>query len=162
MSHKYWKYILFEPFLDTIKDNTFMDMDDIDLTASLNNLTKSAISDFNFSRVDLGYAYDNTIDPLDSDCYGYYFIADVTDKEIQVLLNYMKVYWMSSQITITENFKNPVSDKDVNAFSPANMLNAMRNMLVEYRSKAQSARNNYYKINSKGRATWGDINGSKE
>ena len=91
--NKYWKYELFPQFLDSIRDCTFVAMEDVDIMATLNNITMSAINDFLFPKCSLDYLYDKTRDRIDSLDYGYYFTDEkIGSAEYHVILAYMKVY----------------------------------------------------------------------
>lgn len=93
--NKYWKYIIFPRFLDAIKDCTFINMDDVDLTATLNNMMLDAIQKFPFCRVSLDYLEDTSYDPLDSEAYGYYFVDEnIGEPEYFVLITIMKELWV--------------------------------------------------------------------
>ena len=159
---KLWKYTLFPIFLDSITDCTYVNMDEVDLRETLNNITKSAIQDFLFPKCSLAYAENTQRDPVDSDIYGYYFTDEnVGEAEYKVLVSFMKVHWVKAQITWDNNFKNPTFDKNIKGYSPANMLNAMRNTLEMFEKAARQERFNYNRINKNGKIAWGVINAKK-
>ena len=160
--NKYWKYVLFPTFLDSIKDCTYVNMDDIDLTEVLTVITKSSIEDFLFPKCSLEYAEDTSRDPLDSEEYGFYFTDEnVGEAEYKVIISFMKVHWIKAQITWDNNFKNPFFDKDIKGYSPANMLTAMYKTLETFEKAAVQERFNYNRKNKDGRITWGVINAKK-
>lgn len=98
--NKYWKYELFPQFLDSIRDCTFVAMEDVDLLNTLNELTKMALNDFLFPKCSLEYEYDKSRDREDGLEYGYYFIDEkIGNAEMAVILAFMKVYWVKQQIT---------------------------------------------------------------
>ena len=112
--NKYWKYVLFPTFMDSIRDCTYVNMDDLDLTEVLNGLAISSINDFLFPKVSLEYAEDESRDAVDSEIYGYYFLDDnIGEAEYKVIISFMKVHWIEAQITWDNNFKNPFFDKDI-------------------------------------------------
>lgn len=85
--------MLFPTFLDSIRDCTYINMDEYDLTDVLNNLIISSINDFLFPKCSLEYAEDSKFDPLDGDTYGYYFVdEEIGDAEYKVILAFMKVH----------------------------------------------------------------------
>lgn len=160
--NKYWKYVLFPRFLDEVRDCSYVNMDDVDLQETLNNIVKSAIQDFKFCKVSLAYEEDNGYDVLDSGTYGYYFVDDsIGEAEYKVLLSIMKYYWVSAQITWDSNFKNPFFDKDIKGYSPGNLLTAMRGMLQEFRSEADRVKYDYNRITKDGKIAWGQVNARK-
>lgn len=157
--NKYWKYELFPQFLESIRDCTYVDMDDVDLTTTLNEITRMALSDFIFPKCSLSYEYSSVRDREDGLDYGYYFVDEaIGDAECHVIIAFMKVYWVKAQITWDNNFKNPFFDKDIKGYSPANMLNAMTKTLENFIQEAEKARYNYNRIDKKGRVAWGQVN----
>lgn len=161
--NKYWKYELFPQFLDSIRDCTFVAMEDIDLNTTLNEITKAAINDFLFPKCKLDFEYDSNRDRVDGLDYGYYFIDEAIGlSELNVILAFMKVHWVKAQITWDNNFKNPFFDKDIKGFSPANMLNAMNKMLDTFIKDAEKIRFNYNRKNKKGQIQWGQVNAKRK
>ena len=154
--------MLYPRFLDEIRDCTYESMDDADLTAVLNNITKTALQQFPFCKKSLEYAEDTSYDALDGETYGYYFTDETIDEpEYVVILALMKVQWISTQITWDVNFRNPFFDKDIKGYSPANMLNAMRGQLQLFQQAADKAKFDYNRINKAGKVAWGQINRGK-
>lgn len=139
-------------------------MDDVDLTATLNNMMLSAIQQFPFCRVSLEYLEDTAYDPLDGEVYGYYFADDeIGEPEYFVLITIMKELWVKSQITWDMNFKNPFFDKDIKGYSPAAMLTSMRNMAEAFEKNSDKARFNYNRLAKGGGekkriSRWGEVN----
>lgn len=159
--NKYWKYTIFPTFLDAIRDCTYVALEDVDLTTTLNNIAKNAIQDFHFPKCSLAFEEDTSRDPLDGEEYGYYFTDDnIGDAEYKVIIACMKVYWVEAQITWDNNFKNPYYDKDIKGYSPANMLTAMKNTLEAFERRAKEAKYDYGRITKKGSIAWGKVNGN--
>lgn len=157
--NNYWKYILFPGFLDDVTDCTFINMDELDLTEVLNHITKMAIEDFLFPKVSLAYELNEEYDPLDGATYGYYFTdPNIGNAEFKVIWAFMKVYWVQTQITMDVNFRNPFFDATIKGYSPANMLNAMKETLVTLTKEAEKARFNYGRKDAEGKVRWGQIN----
>lgn len=144
--------MLFPVFLDDVSDCTFVNMDELDLTEVLNNITKLAIEDFLFPKISLAYELSEEYDPLDGGTYGYYFLDErFGPAELKVILAFMKVYWVQTQITMDANFRNPFFDATIKGFSPANMLNAMKETLNTFTKEAEKARFNYGRKDAEGR-----------
>lgn len=157
--NKYWKYEIFPQFLESIRDCTFVAMEDVDLATTLNELVRMALNEFLFPKCSLEYAYDTKRDREDGLEYGYYFVDEnIGMAEYYVIIAFMKVLWIKTQITWDNNFKNPFFDKDIKGYSPANMLNAMNKMLETFTKEAEKARFNYNRIDKKGKVSWGQIN----
>lgn len=158
--NSYWKYTIFPVFLDSIRDCTYINMDDFDLTDVLNSLVKSSIEDFLFPKCSLDYAVDSQYDPLDGNTYGYYFTDEnVGEAEIKVIIAFMKVHWVRNQISWDNNFKNPFFDANIKGYSPASMLSAMNKTLDLFKADAEQIRFNYNRKTKKNKIAWGTING---
>lgn len=158
---KYWKYQLMPIFLDSVKDCTFVELDNIDLTKVLEGIIKLSIEDFLFPKVSLKYAYDESTDPLDEEEYGYYFIDESVDfAEFKVIIAWMKVYWVQMQLNNKANFQNPLFDKDIKGYSPAAMLKTIESVFITTKEEAKSATSKYSRKNEEGEPSWGKIHGS--
>ena len=108
---------LYGQALSTLKSNTLANMTDDDIESYLFNLAVRAIASFKFPRVSLDYEDTAT---------GYAFKEEVSQKEINVLLAYMKMYWLEQQIDDEQRMENLYYDKDVKTFSRGNMLKALK------------------------------------
>lgn len=151
--------MLFPVFLDSIRDCTYINMDDYDLTDVLSGLVKSSIEDFLFPKCSLEYAEDSKYDPLDGDTYGYYFTDEnIGEAEYKVLIAFMKVHWVRNQISWDNNFKNPFFDANIKGYSPANMLTAMNKTLELFKKDAEQIRFNYNRMTKDKKIAWGNIN----
>lgn len=85
MNNQYWSNCLYQLVLSSLQSCTFASLTDEELQTELDNLIKRAIARFKFPKVSLEYAWDETLDEYNIP-KGYYFINEVTMKEILVLL----------------------------------------------------------------------------
>lgn len=157
---KYWKYEIMPVFLDSVKDCTFLKMDDVDLAAVLVGIIKMSIEDFLFPKVPLTYEYDSMTDPLDHEPFGYYFTEEVTTAEIKVIIAWMRVYWVQMQLNNADNFSNPLFDKDIKGYSPAMMLKTIESVYNTTYKAAQTATFNYSRKSKGGAPALGEIHGN--
>lgn len=89
----------------------------------------NAITWFKFPRVSLEYNEDG-------------FVDDLTQPEIQVLADYMKVEWLNRCIMTWENVKPMYEEKD---FSQANLLDKLESALEAERKNAKERESIYYR-----------------
>lgn len=157
---KYWKYEVFPLFLDFIKDCTFASLEDTDLIAILENITKLSVEEFLFPKMALTYSYDPAIDPGDELPFGYYWDNNVGQAELRVLFSIMKVYWVEMQLHNKQNFLNPFYDSDIKGYSPANMLKTITEVYVVAQTTARKAAFSYSRRDKDGRPSLGDIHDS--
>lgn len=75
------------------------------------------------------------------------FINDLGQAEIQILANFMKCEWLDRNIFSWENIKPLYSERD---FSPANMLDKLKQKYEQSKAMADKLESNYYRsINGK-------------
>lgn len=75
------------------------------------------------------------------------FINDLGQAEIQILANFMKCEWLDRNIFSWENIKPLYSERD---FSPANMLDKLKQKYEQSKMMADKLESNYYRsINGK-------------
>ena len=92
-------------------------------------ILENAITWFKFPRVSLEYD-DNG------------FIADLTQAEIQVLADFMKVEWLNRCIMTWENVKPLYEERD---FSQANLLDKLESALEAEKKNARERESIYYR-----------------
>ena len=90
--NNYWNSCLYPLFLSTINSCTYAEITDQELQDELDNLALRAIAKFKFPKVSLEYDYsdeiiDDSLPIVERQKYGYYFINNVTIKEIRVILS---------------------------------------------------------------------------
>ena len=144
--------ILYNQFLSSISSYTLAQMRDDEIQAELFNLAQRAIATFKFPKVDLSYS-------LNEADYMYYFNNEVTQRELNVILSYMKVEWIAFQISIEERVQNQYYDDNVRTFSAGNLLAQLNRMYENFLAKAKLDEYNYGRVNISGRPRIGDING---
>lgn len=134
-------------------------MPEIYLKEELDILARKAISKFKFPKVDLSYLIDTELDENGIE-KGYYFVnfEDITDKEILVIAEWMKVFWIEYQLGKERNYENVYADKDVKAFSSGNLISSIVKAHQNAITFARKVEEDYYRVNKKGRPALGDVN----
>lgn len=157
MSRTYWSSDLYQLFLSTASSCTYVSLTDRELEHELSNLARRAIARFKFPKVSLNYAYDSTPD-ANGDPLGYYFVEEVPTLELNVILAWMKVYWLEYQLSKERNYENVYADKNVTAFSSGNLIASIEKVYTTMREEARKCEEDYGRINKQGKPAIGDIN----
>lgn len=124
--------VIIERFLSTVSEYMFLDMLKEDRYAILVPYLIGASTQFNSACV---------FDLEDRDEDLQQFNADLTDEEIDILVDLMRVEWMKHKLYNSEKLRNGMSTKDYTVFSPANLLNEIR---TTYQDARESATNRLY------------------
>lgn len=144
--------ILYSQFLSSISSYTLAQLADDEVHAELFNFAVRAISSFKFPKVALTYTYNETEDM-------YYFDNTVTQRELNVILSYMKVAWIDFVISKEERFQSQYYDDNVKTFSIGNLLAQLNRLYENLIAKAKDEEYNYGRVNLLGKPRIGDLNG---
>ena len=163
MNNNYWSYCLYPLFLSTVDSCTLASVPDQELQDELDHLALRAVARFKYPKIPLVYNYDEVIEDtnmpvVERKSKGYYFINAVTQKEINVVLAWMKVYWLEYQLSKERNYENLYIDKDVTTFSPGGLLNSIKQAYSEYSFAARKEEESYYRVSADGKPAVGLIN----
>ena len=120
---------VYEAFLARILEDEWETWQIEDAEADWRQILEAALPWFKFPRVS-----------LDHDSNG--FSGDLKPVEIQIIANYMKCEWLNRCIMTWENVKPLYVERD---FSQANLLDKLKQMLVEERSNALALESVYYR-----------------
>lgn len=120
---------VYEAFLARILEDEWESWQIEDAEADWRQILEAALPWFKFPRVS-----------LDHDSNG--FSGDLKPVEIQIIANYMKCEWLNRCIMTWENVKPLYVERD---FSQANLLDKLKQMLVEERSNALALESVYYR-----------------
>lgn len=144
--------VLYSQFLTSISSYTLAQMSDEDIKAELFNFARRAIEMFKFPKVKLTYHYneDESI---------YFFDNEVTQKEFNVILSYMKVVWIDFIISKEERFNTQYYDSSIRTFSTANLLAQLNRLYENLLAKARDEEYEYGRVGMDGRPRVGSING---
>lgn len=163
MQNNYWSSCLYPLFLSSLSSCTLASYTDQELQNELDILTKRAIARFKFPKVSLDYDYDDAIanDNLpivERSTKGYYFINSVGHRELEVILSWMKVYWLEYQLSKERNYENLYADKDVKAFSSGNLISSIEKAYNTMSLTARKVEEDYGRVNADGKPALGDMN----
>lgn len=156
MKNSYWSSCLYPIFLSSLSSCTYSKLAELELQNELDMLAERAIARFKYPKINLSYEYDSELE--EGIAKGYHFLNDVSFKEINVILSWMKVYWLEYQLSQERNYKNIYSDKDVKAFSSGNLINSIEKSYRAAWDFAKQTEEDYYRVNSEGKPAIGDIN----
>jgi hypothetical protein len=120
-------------FLSKIIDYDFASLDETDINSIFDKYLISAIPKFRYCRKNL----------YDRDNMTRVFNEALSDTEKDILSTLCVIQWMETQINNIEEFRNHLSTKDFNIFSPANHLKEIRSTKKELENKVDSQMNYY-------------------
>lgn len=138
--------------LATLKSKTIAAMSDAQIESYFNDLVIRAIAAFRFPKIPLTY----TSAEVDGETV-YTFDENITQREINVLLVLVKMYWLEQQKDNEELFETLYYDRDVKTYSRGNMIKSLKDNYDVAKKNAKTAQYNYSRIASDGSAGLGDI-----
>lgn len=128
-----------------------------ELKAELFNLLIRAIAEFRFPKIELDY--DSGQEEVNGGMINYdYFVNDITQKEINVLLAYMKQFWYEYVVSNEMLYDNSYFDTSLNKHSPGMLLAQLRQLLELARREAKSVRFNYGREDVEGKSNLAKLN----
>ena len=92
---------VYSRFFDSITDNMYIEWTEQDTKKDVQNILIASIPGFEFPKISLNYEkmdYD-----LENFCDDSYFYEDLSQEEINILVNLMLLNWLQRQITSIEN-----------------------------------------------------------
>ena len=123
---------LYESVLSKIRDYDFLNLEENEIYEVLSDYLRPAIAAFRGCRQDLSQRNEDR------------FECTLTDTEIEILSNYMTIFYLDSNyIRVPLALKQTLSSKDFNAFSPANHLDKMVAMREKYRKDNETLLSRY-------------------
>lgn len=162
---QYWEEKLYPMFLQGIEGDRFRFMTDATIEELCYSLATRAISSFKFPRVSLSYSC-TYLDALGHEVtksdnwvvQKWYFENDVTDKEITVLIAWMKAMWYGDLNSNADDFSEQYTDANIKSFSKANHIDKNWKKYTEALAVARRLEHDYSRVNSDGAPAVGDIN----
>lgn len=163
MQNNYWSSCLFPLFLSSLSSCTLASYTDQELQNELDILAKRAIARFKFPKISLKYEYNEEIANMslpvvERSTKGYRFVGEVGYREIEVILAWMKVYWLEYQLSKERNYENLYADKDVKAFSSGNLISAIEKAYNTMMATARKVEEDYGRVTANGKPAIGDVN----
>lgn len=142
---------LYNQFLSSISSYTLIQLSDFEIQQELFNLAERSIASFKFPKISLVYTFNE-------DEQIHQFNEDITQKEKNIILAYMKLFWIEYQISKEERFQSQYYDNNVRTFSHANMMAQLNRMQENFSKAAKQAEYDYSRIAIDGKPRVGDIN----
>lgn len=125
---------LYEGFLPKLQSYDIYKMTEDDVRDSLHDYLLSAIPKFHVCRKDLN----------DRDDLLQRFNPDLSDMEIDILVNYMLLEYIdATYVRVPTLLKVNLSSTDFNAFSPANMLSKLTEMQKRFLTENETLLSRY-------------------
>ena len=119
-------------FLAKVSDFDLADMTEDDAKVVMGDLLKQALGKFSES------CKKNLTDTDESG-----FTADLTDFEIDIISELMVEAWFKPKLYNLDLLRNKLNTKDFTTFSPANLLDKMREAYEQAHKRARSMINEY-------------------
>lgn len=124
---------VYEFFLSKISDYAFLKFTDEELVEEFFIYLRTAISNFEVSKVDLSERDDVLRE----------FANDLTDKEKDILASLMVVAYLKPRVVTSENYKLAMSDSDYRIYSQANHIKEVMNLYKEVRKEVEKLMTRY-------------------
>ena len=129
---------VFSAFRDKVVDYDFLNLTDVEESEILLGYMNSAIGKFGRICKKLARRNDATSQ----------FDDDLTENEIDIITELMVESWVKPRLYNNENLKNSLSTKDYSNYSPANLLNQLRELNKDAKQNARAMMNQYSILNS--------------
>lgn len=124
---------VFSAFRDKVTDYDYVDLSNFEETEILVGLMNKATAIFGRVCKKLANRSNETEE----------FSEDLTDEEINILTEFMVVYWLKPKLYHSENLQNILSTKDFSFYSPANLLSQIRTLHSDANKSARAMMNEY-------------------
>lgn len=121
--------VVIERFLPTVAEYMLLEMTEEQRNSVLDAYIISAATEFNSACLH---------DLENRDEGNRCFMEDLSDEEIEILVDMMRVAWLKHKLYDSEKLRNGMSTKDYTVFSPANLLAELRDT---YNNACESATN---------------------
>lgn len=142
---------LYDQFLTSLSSSTLAELTDREVESELFNLAKRAIGAFKFPKIELTYEFDE-------DEEKHRFTNEVTQRELNVLITLMRLYWIEFLLGEEKRVENLYYDTNVRTFSMGNLLAQLNRMHENAAKAAKRAEYDYGRVNAFKKPSIGDIN----
>lgn len=161
---QFWEDNIYPRFLETVEGERFKFMTDKSIKEICYSLATRAISSFKFPRVDLSYsciyldASGNEVEKTDNwVVQKWYFINDVTDKELTILVAWMKAFWFGDLNSSADDFVDQYTDINIKVNSKANQIDKNWKKYTDALAIARRLEHDYSRVNLDGTPALGNI-----
>lgn len=147
--------VIYEQFLSSVSIK-FPNLTNNEIKQELFNWTILASSYFKFPRVSLDYEVYDYNNPSIDGLEGAYFIDDLTQKEIAVIVEYMKLVHFEIQLTDSKKYEMYYEDANLKMPSQSALITQVNRSYENQLKKARKTENDYYRVRDN-KPTIGDI-----
>lgn len=162
---QYWEDVLYPRFLSSISGDMFAHMSDEAISELCYSLATRAISAFKFPKVSLSYsctyldAKGNIVTKMDNwVVQKWYFVNEVGEKEISVLVGWMKAMWMGDLNSNSDNFSELYTDPNIKTYSRANAIDKNIKLYQTFIREARNLEHDYSRVSKDGKPALGEVN----
>lgn len=147
--------LVYDQFLSTVNVN-FPNLSNNEIKQELFNWTVLASSYFKFPRVDLDYVVYRVNSPGPEGEVGAYFKGDLTQKEISVIVEYMKLVHFEIELSDSKKYEMYYEDANLKLPSQSALITQINRSYENQSLKARRAERDYYRAKD-GKPTVGSI-----
>lgn len=166
-----WDDVLYPSFRQFIRGEYYGAITRDQLDEECYALTVRAIDTFKFPRISTNYTTFYAVRDQDNPnilvkaeeeddgaiAHGQ-FLQDLTSKELNILLAWMKFYWAEMQISNADNFEEQYTDSNIKQQSRGNAVDKNIKLMNQYRNYARDLETRYGRVSVTRTPTIGDIN----
>lgn len=136
---------VYNRFFDSITDNMYVEWTEQDTKKDVQNILVASIPEFEFPKQILKYElFDYNLEEFSDDSY---FYADLTDEEINILVNLMLIHWLQRQITSIDNTRQKYYGDSFKLTSQASHLKALIALKEDLRQDSKKLQRLYKRRN---------------
>ena len=144
---------VYSRFFDSITDNMYIEWTEQDTKKDVQNILIASIPGFEFPKISLNYEkmdYD-----LENFCDDSYFYEDLSQEEINILVNLMLLNWLQRQITSIDNTRQKYYGESFKLTSQASHLKALISLKEDLQKDSKKFQRLYKrrKIDAEGNVT---------
>lgn len=157
----YWDEVLFPHFLATISGEEYVLMTDQQIFDECVNIGLRAVATFKFPKIALDYDFEEVTTTGENPVTyerPYFTNDNITYREIEILVTWMRVYWYGNKVSNADSFVDIYYDGNVKTYSRGNALDKYIKSETEARKAAKEKESNYSRVDSEGNPSLGDIN----
>ena len=137
--------LVYDQFLSTVSVN-FPNLTDTEIKQELFNWTVLASSYFKFPRVDLDHVVYTVNKQGPNGEVGAYFKGELTQKEISVIVEYMKLVHFEIQLTDSKKYEMYYEDANLKMPSQSALITQINRSYENQLAKAKKLEKDYYRV----------------
>ena len=139
--------LVYDQFLSAVKID-FPNLTPKQIEQELFNWVITASSYFKFPRVSLEFEVYDVNKPGPNDEVGAYFLGELTQKEISVIVEYMKLVHFEMQLADSKKYELYYEDANLKLPSQSNLITQINRSYENQLKKARRTENDYYRVDN--------------